>query len=157
MQSYKLISILIFILQMQRSVFQRLSKLFTVTGLRIGEDSWESLGLQESQPVHPTGNQSWIFIGRTDAEAETPTLQQPDRKNWLIGKRPWCWESLKAGGEGDNRRWDGWIASPTRWTWFWASSGSWWWTGKPGVLQSMGMQRVGHDWETELIELNWQG
>ena len=67
-------------------------------------------------------------------------------------KRLWCWERLKAGGEGDNRRWDGWIASPTRWTRVWVSSGSWWWTGKPGVLQSTGSQRVGQGWATEL---NW--
>ena len=60
-------------------------------------------------------------------------------------KRSWCWERLKAGGEGNNRGWDGWMASPTQWTWVWVSSGSWWWTGKPGVLQSMGSQRVGHD------------
>ena len=64
-------------------------------------------------------------------------------------KRPWCWERLKAGGEGDDRGWDGWMASPTRWTWVWVGSGSWWWTGKPGVLQSMGLQRVRHDWMTE--------
>ena len=62
------------------------------------------------------------------------------------------WESLKVGGEGDDRGWDGWMASLTRWTWVWASSGNWWWTGKPGMLQSMGLQKVGHDWETEL---NW--
>ena len=67
-------------------------------------------------------------------------------------KRLWCWERLKAGGEGDDRGSDGWMASLTRWTWVWASSGSWWWTGKPGVLQSMGSQRVKHDWVTEL---NW--
>ena len=65
-------------------------------------------------------------------------------------KRPWCWERLRARGEGDNRGWDGWMAPPTRWTWVWASSGSWWWTGKPGMLQSMGWQRVRHDWVTEL-------
>ena len=65
-------------------------------------------------------------------------------------KRPWCWERLKVGGEGDNRGWDGWMASPMRWTWVWVGSGSWWWTGKPGVLQSMGSQRVGHNWVTEL-------
>ena len=64
-------------------------------------------------------------------------------------KRPWCWERLKAGGEGDVRRWDGWMASPTRWTWVWASSRRWWRTGKPGVLQSMGSQRVRHNWATE--------
>ena len=68
-------------------------------------------------------------------------------------KRPWCWERLKAGGEGDNKGWDGWMASATQWTWIWVSSGSWWWTGKPGVLQSMGSQRVRHDWATEL---NWR-
>ena len=65
-------------------------------------------------------------------------------------KRPWCWERLKAGGEGDNRGWDDQMASPTWWTWIWASSRSWWWIGKPGVLQSMGSQRVRHDWVTEL-------
>ena len=66
-------------------------------------------------------------------------------------KRPWCWERLKAGGEGDNRGWDGWMASPTQWTWVWVNSRSWYRTGRPGVLQSMGSQRVGHDWATELI------
>ena len=65
-------------------------------------------------------------------------------------KGSWCWERLKAGGEVDNRGWDGWMAPPTRWIWFWTSSGSWWWTGRPGMLQSMGSQRVGHDWATEL-------
>ena len=68
-------------------------------------------------------------------------------------KRPWCWERLKAGGEGDNRGCDGWMASPTLWTWVWVISRSWWWTGKPGMLQSMGSQRVRRDWATEL---NWQ-
>ena len=105
---------------------------------------------KEIQPVHPKGNQSWIFTGRTDLEAETPILWPPAAKNWLIWK--WCWEKLKAVGEGDNRGWDGWMASPTPWTWVWVNSGSWWWTGRPGVLQSMGSQRVRHDWATEL---NW--
>ena len=158
-----------------------------------------------------SGNQSWIFIGRTDAEAKTPILWPPDVKNWLIGKDPeklkagegddrgwdgwmalptqwtwvwvnsrtwswtgrpgmlqsmgsqrvrhdwatelnWCWERLKAGEEGDDRGWDGWMASPTQWTWVWVNSRTWWWTGRPGVLQSMRLQRVGHDWATEL---NW--
>ena len=67
-------------------------------------------------------------------------------------KRFWSWEGLGAGGKGDNRGWDGWMASLTRWTWVWVNSGSWWWTGRPGVLQFMGSQRVGHDWATEL---NW--
>ena len=63
-------------------------------------------------------------------------------------KRPWCWARLKAGGEGDDRGWDGWMASPTRWTWVWVNSWRWWWTGRPGVLWSMGSQRVRHDWAT---------
>ena len=67
-------------------------------------------------------------------------------------KRPWCWERLKAGGERDNRGWDGWMASPNQWTWVWVDSGCWWWTGRPGVLWFMGLQRVRHDWATEL---NW--
>jgi len=75
----------------------------------------------------------------------------PRAKSWLIGK-DWCWEGLGAGGEGDDRGLDGWMASPTRWTWVWVNSGSWWWTGRPGMLRFMGSQRVGHDWATEL---NW--
>ena len=67
-------------------------------------------------------------------------------------KRPWYWERLRAGGEGDDRGWDGWMASLTQWTWVWVNSGSWWWTGRPGVLRFMGSQRVGHDWVTDL---NW--
>ena len=67
-------------------------------------------------------------------------------------KRPWCWERLRARGEGDDRGWDGWMAPPTQWTWAWVDSGSWWWTGRPGVLGFMGSQSVGHDWA---IELNW--
>ena len=105
------------------------------------------LDCKKIQPVHPKGNQPWIFIGRTDAEAETPTWCK-ELTHW---KRPWCWERLEVG-EGDNRGWDGWMASPTQWTWVWVSSRSWWWTGKPGVLQSIRSQRVRHDWATEL---NW--
>ena len=67
-------------------------------------------------------------------------------------KRPWCWKRLKAGGEGDDRGWDGWMATPTQWTWVWVDSGIWWWTGRPGVLWFTGLQRVRHDWVTEL---NW--
>ena len=108
------------------------------------------LGSKEIQPVHPKGNRSWIFIGRTDAEAETPILWPPDAKNWLIWKDPdagkdWRWEE-----KGMTRGWDGWMASLTQWTWVWVNFGSWWWTGRPGVLQSMGLQGVRHDWVTEL-------
>ena len=93
---------------------------------------------------------SWIFIGRTDAEAETPILVVATWWEELTHlQRPWCWRRLKVGGKGDNRGWDGWMASPTEWTWVWASSRSWWWTGKPGVLHSIGLQRVGQDLMTE--------
>ena len=114
------------------------------------------LDYKEIQPVHSKGDQSWVFIGRTDSEAKTPILWPPHVKSWLIGK-DWCWEGLWAGGEGDNRGWDGWMASLTRCTWVWVNSGSWWWTGRPGVLQFMGSQRVGHNWATELnwTELAW--
>ena len=107
------------------------------------------LDCKEIQPVHPKGDQSWVFIQRTDIEAETPVLWPPDAKSWLIGK-DWCWDGLGAGGEGDDRGWDSWMASLTRWTWVWVNSGSWWWTGRPGMLRFMGSQRVGHDWATEL-------
>ena len=110
------------------------------------------LDCKEIQPVHPKGDQSWVFIGRTDVEAEAPILWPPDVENWLSWK-DWCWERLRAGGEGDNRRWDGWMASPTQWTWVWVDSRSWWRTGRPGMLLFMGSQRVGHDWEAEL---NWR-
>jgi len=107
------------------------------------------LDCKEIQSVHPKGDQSWVFIGRTAVETETAILWPPDAKSWLIW-RPWCWERLKAGGEGGHRRWDGLMASPTKWTWVWVDSGRWWWTGRPGVLWFMGSQRVGHDWATEL-------
>ena len=111
------------------------------------------LDCKEIKPVNPKGHQSWIFIGKTDAEAEAQILWPPDGKNWLR-KRPWCCKSLRVGGERNGRGSDGWMASPTWWTWVWASSGSWLWMrwGKPGVPQSMALQRVGHDWATEQ---NW--
>ena len=101
----------------------------------------------EIKPVNPKRNQPWIFIGRTDAEAEAPILWPPDEEptHW---RRPWCWERLRTGREGDDREWDSWMASPTQRTWVWASSRSWWWTEKPGVLQSMGLQRVRDNLET---------
>ena len=111
------------------------------------------LDCKEIQPVHPKGDQSWLFIGRTDVEAETPILRPPDAESWLTGKDPDAGKKrLRAGGEGDDREWDGWSASPTPCSWIWAGFRSWWWTGKPSVLQSMGSQRGRHDWATEL---NW--
>ena len=109
------------------------------------------LDCKEIQPVHPKGNQSWVFNGRTDAEAETNILATWCEELTHL-KRPWCWERLKVGGEGDGRRWNGWMASSTQWTWVWVNSVSSWWTGKPEVLQSMELQRVRHNWATEL---NW--
>ena len=109
------------------------------------------LDCEEIQPVHSKGDQSWVFIGRTDVEAETPVLWPPDGKSWFIWKVPDTgndWRQEEKGMTG----WDGWMASLTQWTWVWVNSGSWWWTGRHGMLQSMGLQRVRHDWATEL---NW--
>ena len=97
---------------------------------------------------------SSVSLREEEAEAETPIPWPPDVKNWLLGKAPdagkdWRW------GEGDDRGGDGWMASLTPWTWVWVNSRSWWWTGRPGVLQSMGSQGVGHDWATELIFFSW--
>ena len=92
---------------------------------------------KEIQPVHSEGDQPWDFFGRNDAKAETPVRWPPHAKSWLIGKDS-CWEGLGAGGEGDDRGWDVWMATPTRWTWVWVNFGSWWWTGRCGVLQFMG-------------------
>ena len=95
------------------------------------------LDCKEIQPVHSKGNQSWVFIGRNDAEAETPILWPPDVKSWLIGKDPDAGKRLKVGGEGDDRGWDvGWHHRLTGHEFEW--TGSWWWTGRPGVLRSLG-------------------
>ena len=117
-----------------------------------GEDSWESLGLQ-GDPINPFYRRSalgfhwkdWCWSWNSNTLATCCEELTP----W---KRPWCLERLKVGGEGDDREWDGWMASLTQWTWVWINSGSWWWTGRSGVLQSMGSQRVRHNWVTEL---NW--
>ena len=110
-------------------------------------ESW--LDCKEIQPVYPQ-DQSWVFLGRTDVEAETLATWCKELTHW---KRPWCWESLKEGREGNDRGWDGWMALPTQWTWVWVSSGNWWWTGRPGMLQSMASQSWTQlsDWS----ELNW--
>ena len=113
------------------------------------------LDCKEIQPVHPKGDQSWVFIGRTDAKSWNSNTLATSCEELTHWKRPWCWEGLEVGGEGDNRGWDGWMASPTWWIWVWVNSRSWWWTGKPGMLRFMGSQRVGHDWATELIIVIW--
>ena len=117
----------------------------------VGEDSWESLGLQ----------------GDSTSLSERKSVLNIHWKDWFWGwnfntlatwceeltqwKRPGCWKRLKVGGEGDDRGWDGWMTSPTQWTWVWVNSRSCWWTLRPGMLQYMGSQRVRHDWATELI------
>ena len=111
-----------------------------------------SLDYKEIQLVHPKGDQSWMFIGRTDVEAETPNTLATSCEELTHWKRLWCWEGLEAGEEGNDRGWDGWMASRTRWTWVWVNSGGWLWTGRPGVLRFMGLQRVRHEWA---IELSW--
>ena len=116
----------------------------------VGEESWESLGLQGDQ-TSQFKRKSVLNIHWTDWywswNSNTLATWCKELTHW---KRPWCWLRLKAGGEGDDQGWDDWMASLTRWTWVWAGSGSWWWTGNPGVLQSWS-PRVKHDW----TELNW--
>ena len=116
----------------------------------VGEDSWESLGLH-GYTTSPSERKSVLNIHWKDWcwSWNSNTLATWCKELTHL-KRPWCWEILKAGGEGDDRGWDGCMASLTRWTWVWVNSGSWWWTGRPGVLWFMGSQRVGHDWATEL-------
>ena len=118
----------------------------------VGEDSWESLGLQ-GDPTSPFWRRSVLDVHWKDWccswNSNTLAIWWEELTHW---KRLWCWEWLGAGREGDDRKWDGWMASPTRWTWVWVNSRSWWWTGRPGVLQFIRSQRVGHDWATEL---NW--
>ena len=116
----------------------------------VGEDSWESLGLQ-GDPTSPFSRRSVLGVHWKDwCWSWNSNILATWCKELTHLKRPWCWEGLRAGGEGDDRAWDGWMASPTQWTWVWVNFGSWWWTGRPGMLQSMGSQRVGHDWATEL-------
>ena len=107
------------------------------------------LDSKKIKPVNPKGNQPRIFIGRTDAEAGPPILRSSDSKNWFFGKDPDGWEWVRARGKGGDSGWDDWTASLTQWTRVWANSSRQWRTGKPGVLQFMGSQRVGHDLVTE--------
>ena len=112
------------------------------------EKTFESpLDSKEIQQVHPKGNRFWIFFGRTDAEAETPILWPPVEKNWLTGKDPDAGNAWRQEQRG-RQRGVGWMAWPIQWALVWVNSGSWRWTGRPGVLQCMGLQRLS-DW-TEL-------
>ena len=118
----------------------------------VEEDSWQFLGLQGDPTSHPKGDQSWVFFGRNDAKL----------KRQYFGHLMWRFDSLEktlmlwgtgGAGEGEDRGWDGWMASLTQWTWFWLNSRSWWWTRRPACCNSCGC-RVGHDWVTEL---HWGG
>ena len=123
----------------------------------VGEDSWESLGLQ-GDPMSPFQRRSALGVHWKDWcrswNSNTLATSCEGLTHW---KRPWCLEGLGAGGEGDDRGWDGSMASLTLRTWILVNSGSWWWTGRPGTLWFMGSQRVGHNWVTELTELNFTG
>ena len=115
-----------------------------------GEDSWESFWLQ-GDPTSPSERKSVLDVHWKNWcwSWNFSTLATWCEELTLL-KRPWCWERLNEGEEGDDRGWNGWMVSTTQWTWVWVNSGSWSWTGRPGVLQSMGSQRVRHDWVTEL-------
>ena len=118
----------------------------------VGEDSWESLGLSRSstqsilKEINPGCSLEGLML----------KLKLQNLATWCEElthlKRPWRWKRLKVGGEGDDRGWNSWMALPTQWTWVWVNSVSWWWTGRPDVLQFMRLQKVGHDWATKL---NW--
>ena len=116
----------------------------------VGEDSWESLGLQ-GDPTSPSWRRSALgFLWKEWCQSWDSSTLATSCEELTHWKRLWCWEGLGAGGEGDDRGWKGWMASLTRWTWVWVNSRNWWWTGRPGVLWFMGLQRVRHDWATEL-------
>ena len=132
------------------SLWRKLSaKELMLLNCGVGKDICKSLGLQ-GDPNSPSYRRPVLGVHWKDWcwswSSSTVATWCEELTHW---KRPWCWERLRAGGEGDDREWEGWMASLTQWTWVWVSSGSWWWTGRPGVLQSVGSQRVRHDWATE--------
>ena len=136
----------------KKSEHWRIDVFWTVV---LGKTLESPLNCKEMQPIHPKRNQSWIFIGRTDAEAEAPTLWVSNAKSRLI-RKDWLWEKLKAGGEGDDRGRTRWLDGITQWTWVWASSSSWCWTGKTVVLQFMWSQGARKNWATELNWREWR-
>ena len=105
------------------------------------------LDCKEIQLVHPKGDSSGYSLEGLILKLKLQSLcHLMGRADSFEKPSPWCWERLRAGGEGDDRGWDSWMASPTQWTWVWVNSRSWWWTGRPGMLQTIGLQRVGHNW-----------
>ena len=116
------------------------------------EDSWASLGLQ-GDLTSPFWRRSALgFLRKEWCKSWNSSPLATSCEELTHWKRLRCWEGLGARGEGDDRGWDGWMASLTRWTWVWVNSGNWWWTRRPGVLRFMGSQRVGHNWATELTD-----
>ena len=114
------------------------------------------LDCKEIQPVHPKGDH-WKIMGvhwKDWCWSQNSSTSATSRKELTHWKGPWCWKGLGAGGEGDDKGWDGWMASPTQWTWVWVNSRSLWWAGRPGVLWFMGLQRVGHEL-SDWTELSW--
>ena len=144
-----LVKVMVFLIVMYRSESWTIKtaehQRVDVLNCGIGEDSWESLR-QQGDPTSPFSRKSVLNIHWNDWcwswNSNTLATWFKELTHW---KRPWYWERLKVGREGDDRGWDDWMAPLTWWTWVWASSGSWWWTGKLGILQSMGLQRVRHD------------
>ena len=127
-------------------------KNLTLLNCGVGEDSWESLGnaRRSNQSILKEISPGCSLEGlMLKLKLQSLATSCEELTHW---KRPWCWEGLGAGEEGDDRGWDGWMASLTQWTWVWVNSWSWWWTGRPGMLWFMGSQRVRYDWVTEL---NW--
>ena len=121
----------------------------TVVSLKILESPLDC----KVKSVNPKGNQFWKFTGRTVAEDDSHNTLAIWYEELIHWKKTMMLGKIEAGGQGNDRGWNGWMASLTRWTWVWVKSRSWWWTGKPGVLKSMGSQRVRHGWATEL---NWE-
>ena len=136
-------------------LWRKLSAKELLLNCGVGEDSWESLGLQ-GDPTSPFWRRSTLgFLWKEWCWTWNSSTLATSCKELTHWRRLWCWEGLGAGGEGDDRGWDGWMALRTRWTWVWVNSG--WWTGRPGMLGFMGSQGVGHDWTTELNVLELKG
>ena len=125
---------------------------FMLLNCGVGEDSGESLGLQ-GDPTSPSWRRLVLGFHWKDWcwswNSNTLATSCEELTHW---KRPWCWERLGAGGEGDDRRWDYWMASPTQWAWVWVNSGSLWWTGRPGILPGVAKSQT---WLSNWTELNW--
>ena len=121
----------------------------------VGEDSWYFLGLQEDPSSQSWGKSVLNIHWKDWCWGWSFNILATWCKEQTHWKRPWCWERLKEGGEGDDRGWDSWLASPIRWTWVWASSGSQWWTGKPGVLHPWGRKESDTTEQLNWTKLNW--